>query len=170
MRHHVDRELARARTHGASAAGGSVTDVPATVDRLLGLMRRMPRADVLTYDHDLPAGLRLRMDPDDFGEIMGNLLDNARRWAAGRVAVRADLAQGRVTLHIDDDGPGIRPEHPPARGHTGPPPGARGDEGHGLGLAIVGDILGQYDTALSLGTSPQGGCRASFTLAGWCGA
>lgn len=163
MRLHVDRQLARVRSHGAAAAGGRLTDATDTVARLLGLMRRMPRSGELDWRAELPPGTRLRMDPEDFGEVMGNLLDNARIWARGRVVVRARLAEGRVCIAVEDDGPGI----PAARRDVLLTRGITGGEGTGLGLAIVTDVLALYGLTLSIGDSPAGGCRVSFTLDGW---
>ncbi len=107
------------------------------------------------------------MDPEDFGEVMGNLLDNARLWARATVAVSATFrGDGALCLAIDDDGPGIAPgrrEALRARGASGEPSG----EGSGLGLAIVGDVLALYETSLDIASSPLGGCRMAFTLPGW---
>ena len=69
-------------------AAASPTPPPAST-ACLALMRRMPRADSLDWRNDLPQGVRLRMDPEDFGEVVGNLLDNARLWARSRVTVSA---------------------------------------------------------------------------------
>ncbi len=163
MRTHVDRQLARVRSHGAAVAGGRLTDATDTVARLLGLMRRMPRGDSLGWTAALPAGTRLRMDPEDFGEVMGNLLDNARIWARGRVTVAAALEGGRVRIAVEDDGPGIPASQRAAllaRGTTG-------GDGTGLGLAIVSDVLGLYEAGLEIGETPGGGCRMSFALDGW---
>ena len=115
------------------------------------------------------AGTRLRMDPEDFGEVVGNLLDNARMWARGTVAVSAvPSGPGLMRLAVDDDGPGIAPEQREVlrgRGESGTKPG----EGSGLGLAIVGDVLALYGTSLEIADSPLGGCRMAFTVPGWTG-
>lgn len=169
MRAHVDRQLARARSHGASAAGGACTDVTATIERLFGLMRRMPRSPNLRWVSQLPPHLNMRMDPDDFGEVVGNLLDNARLWAAGCICVSARVEAERVTLCIDDDGPGVAEElrdQMAQRGQSGAAPG----EGSGLGLAIVNDVLGLYGQSLAIDKAPLGGCRAAFAMPGWVGA
>lgn len=166
MRAHVERELARARTHGASVAGAASTDVATSIERLLGLMRRMPRSENLIWQNDVPLGLHIRMDPSDFGEIAGNLLDNARGWARAGVRVWAEADAGHVRIVIDDDGPGIALEaraRMRERGESGAAPG----QGSGLGLAIVGDVLGQYQTSLEIDASPSGGCRMAFELPGW---
>lgn len=167
MRTHVERQLARARSHGASAAGGTATDAAPATDRLLALMRRLPRSEGLEWRNAIPAGTSLRMDPEDFGEVMGNLLDNARLWARATVAVSASpCGGGALRLAIDDDGPGIAPGETDAlraRGASGAPPG----QGSGLGLAIVGDVLALYGAALEIAPSPLGGCRVAFAVPGW---
>ena len=166
MRIHVERQLARARSHGAAAAGGAFTDATASLDRLLGLMRRMPRAEALEWSNALPPGVRLRMDPDDFGEILGNLLDNARLWARARIVVSAILHGPTMRIIVDDDGPGIPPAQRDilrGRGESNAPLGA----GSGLGLAIVADVLALYATGLAIEDSPAGGCRMAFDIPGW---
>jgi signal transduction histidine kinase len=166
MRLHVDRQLARARSHGASVAGGVCTDATQTFDRLFGLMQRMPRSDRLQWLNALPPGLRIRLDPDDFGEVAGNLLDNARLWATGCVRVCAEIEGDAVRLCVDDDGPGVPAElrdQMPMRGESGAMPG----EGSGLGLAIVNDVLALYRSSLTIGEAPLGGCRAAFVVQGW---
>lgn len=159
MRAHVERELSRARTHGQAAGGGMLTDAAATVDRLIGLISRAPRGAALVWIDDMPPDLRLRIDPDDFGEVVGNLLDNARKAAATTVRVSRELRDDGIALLVDDDGPGIAPDHVPAllaRGHSEDVTA----EGSGLGLSIVTDILAEYGARLDLGASPLGGCRA----------
>ena len=166
MRAHVERQLARARSHGATSAGAAHTDAAALVERLLGLMRRMPRSEQITWSSSIAPGLRLRMDPDDFGEVLGNLLDNARLWAKSRVTVAAAQAEGRVSVCITDDGPGIAPEartRMVERGESSAPPG----EGSGLGLAIANDVLGLYGASLAIEDAQGGGCRISFGVPGW---
>jgi signal transduction histidine kinase len=106
MRAHVERQLVRARSHGATAAGGTLTDASGSLERLLGLMRRMPRSDKLERRNALPGGLRLRIDPEDFGEVVCNLLDNARQWARSRVTVSGVVEGDSVRIAVDDDGPG----------------------------------------------------------------
>ncbi|MGE0653159.1 MAG: sensor histidine kinase, partial [Alphaproteobacteria bacterium] len=81
MRRHVDRELARARTAGRSP-GGAFTPLSQIVDRLLRLMQHLPRGDRIEFVSTLPAGTGVRMEADDLSEVLGNLLDNARQWAA----------------------------------------------------------------------------------------
>ncbi len=127
-------------------------------------MRRMPRGEAIAWVNAVPPGLRCAMDADDFGEALGNLLDNARKWAAGRVEIRAVPVAGGVRIVVADDGPGpdVGAGDLRQRGER-----AREDaDGSGLGLSIVSDILAAYGGALSLGRGPSGGCEASFIVPG----
>ena len=129
-------------------------------------MSRMPRADVLDWRNALPAGVRLRMDPDEFSEILGSLLDNARLWARARILVSGALAGPTMRIIIDDDGPGIplaQRDILRKRGESNVPIGADS----GLGLAIVADVRALYDTTLAIEESPSGGCRMAFDIPGW---
>lgn len=161
MRAHIERELSRARTHGKAVAGGTLTDAASTVLRLISLISRAPGGDRLTWDDELPEGLRLRMDPDDFGEVMGNLLDNARKAARDRVRIAREMIGGDAFLVVDDDGPGIAPERVSHLLGRGVSEDATA-EGSGLGLSIVTDILDRHHMALHLEAAPLGGCRARF--------
>ncbi|MBH0237735.1 sensor histidine kinase [Methylobrevis albus] len=144
MRRHVEQELARVRTRGIPVSGsalgaGAGADVASGTRRLLALIRRMPHAEALEFDVEIPERLQVRMDRDDFGEVLGNLLDNARKWARSRVAVRARAVDATsVSLEVADDGPGFGADADHAA--------AGNAEGSGLGLAIVRDILAAYGT------------------------
>lgn len=159
---HIDRELARARTAGASAAAGAFAHAAATVDRLFRLMRHMPRGEALEWRNELPMDLVIRIDPDDFGEVVGNLLDNARKWANSRVVVRGARDGHTATIAVLDDGPGFAagaPDPQSDRGVSHTP----GTGSTGLGLGIVHDILSEYGVELLVGRA-DGLCSVSFTL------
>lgn len=165
MRAHVERELARARSHGSAAPGGLHTKAHKSVGKLMDLVRRMPRSDELVFINNLPIGLLMQIDPDDFGEVIGNLLDNARKYARGNVVVSAQLRDGFATLGVDDDGPGI-PAHLRQRLVQRGEQANEDAEGSGLGLAIARDLLGDYGVDLTIADSPSGGCRIQFSLPG----
>lgn len=170
IRGQVDRELARARAHGASTGIGLHADVEATARRLVGLMQRMPRGGDIEWRLPEP-GPHVAMDADDFGEVLGNLLDNARKWAKGIVEIEAvDVGNGQVRLTVADDGPGIPDSF---RGQAlergaalinGSP--GRGSDSSGLGLAIVSELIGAYGSELILDTGPLGGAKVTLILAG----
>ena len=95
--------------------------------------------------------------------MLGNLLDNACKWARSRVGVASTLDGASVVIAVDDDGPGLDPsmrERVLQRG-------VRADEaapGSGLGLAIVRDLAELYGGSIALDRSPLGGLRAELTL------
>ena len=159
MKGHVERELSRARFSGAWAGGGVAPRK--AVDRLIRIMQLMPYGDRVEWRNEIPESAVLRMDPDDFGEIVGNLLDNARKHARRLVRVTM-LPQGNeIESCFDDDGPGISPDIRETLVHRGER--ARSDdEGSGLGLSIVIESLRQYGLTLAIRTSPEGGCRMAF--------
>ena len=103
------------------------------------------------------------MDKDDLTEILGNLIENAVKYAEQTIRVSARDKSGHVFVEIDDDGEGITSTHRELATKRG----VRLDQSHagtGLGLAIVKDILEAYDEKLTLETSSMGGLRASFRL------
>ncbi|MBV1796386.1 sensor histidine kinase [Siccirubricoccus sp. G192] len=166
MRRHVERELARARA--AQAGGGAARQAaPAPVaQRVVDVLRRVPRGQDLAWDIDIPAELIVDADAQDLAEMLGNLAENAMKWARGRVrlAGRREAAGGAVLLSVEDDGPGI----PETEAATALARGGRLDAtkpGAGLGLAIVGDLAEAYGGSLGLGRSAElGGLRAEIRL------
>jgi signal transduction histidine kinase len=115
--------------------------------------------------------LRFLGERQDFEEMVGNLFDNACKWAQSAIEVRVENqdaeAAGHKLLHIivDDDGPGLTPDEREEATRRG----RRLDEtkpGSGLGLSIVSDLAAAYGGSLSLKTSPLGGLRAELSLPG----
>jgi signal transduction histidine kinase len=95
--------------------------------------------------------------------MLGNLMENACRWAVSRVAVSCAVAGSRLAVIVDDDGPGLAA---PLR-ETVLRRGVRADEtapGSGLGLAIVADLAELYGGSIALEDSPAGGLRARLEL------
>jgi signal transduction histidine kinase len=137
--------------------------VAQTAERLVGLMRRMPRGDAITWDLQLDPRTRLFMDPADFGEVVGNILDNARKWARSRVAITAVLAGEQAVVAVEDDGPGIEPGATSRILERGEQAHYDG-QGSGLGMAIAGDVLAEYGAKLSIAQAHPTGCVVSFTI------
>jgi signal transduction histidine kinase len=163
MEEHVERELARARANPSPTAYGPRTNAIELAGRLVETMRKLP-ADRPIHWQLQAEPLLLHMDPNDFGETLGNLLDNARKWAASAVlvTVRADGAVAVVA--VEDDGPGL----PPELRDIATERGWRGSErvtGSGLGLAIASDVLEAYESALEIGERQGGGSRFAFRIA-----
>jgi signal transduction histidine kinase len=109
----------------------------------------MAKRDGKTLEVACDQGLMIRMDPQDFEEVLGNLLDNALKWCRSTLALSARKRSGGIEVLIEDDGPGI-PEADRAEALRS---GARLDTskpGTGLGLAIAGDLLLAYGATLAL--------------------
>jgi len=123
----------------------------------------------MRLDARIPAGLAVGSELQDAQEMIGNLLDNACKWARGQVRVSATVgdsgAARSVAITVDDDGPGIDAQSRERALERG----ARLDEtvpGSGLGLAIVRDLAALYEGALVLEASALGGLRATLRLPG----
>jgi signal transduction histidine kinase len=166
----IDRELSRARAHGATAGIGLHADIAATAQRLVGLMQRMPRGAEIDWRLPKP-GLQVAMDADDFGEVLGNLLDNARKWAKSVVEIDAvDMGDGSVKLSVADDGPGIPDSFRGEAFERGTAIPGQGDgrsaDSSGLGLSIVSELVAAYGSDLTLETGPLGGAKVTLRLGG----
>ncbi|QNE32398.1 HAMP domain-containing histidine kinase [Sphingomonas sp. NBWT7] len=156
LRHHLGRARAgavdrRSVTAIAPALAGIVTAV-GTIHR--GRVR---------LDVDAADGISAAVDPQDFDEIAGNLIDNAARHAAGAVTIAVSTAGRSLVLAVADDGAGIAP----ADRDRATAPGVRLDErtdGHGFGLSIVRELAELYGGALTLGVADGGGLLATVTL------
>lgn len=162
MQRHVERELARARA-GIRAGAGPAQPMRPVVEQVVDVLRRTPRGQDLLWTLDLADGLASPVDPQDLAEIVGNLAENAAKWARHAVSI-AGRQEGRaVVLAVEDDGPGI----PGEQVDTALARGRRLDEsqpGSGLGLAIVSDVVEAYGGALALQPSLLGGLRAEIRL------
>lgn len=159
VRHHLGR--ARAAEPG-SALGVSVELRPCIV-ALVEALARIHADRTIAAQMDIPEGARVRCDPQDLDELLGNLLDNAWRWARTVVRVTAKTVGRNVLLTIADDGPGMADEliaQATIKGH-------RLDEreaGHGFGLAISRELAELHGGGLELGHSDLGGLLATVTL------
>jgi signal transduction histidine kinase len=116
----------------------------------------------------------LRTDPDGLTQVIRNLLANARRYAGpkGKVELSAVADAERLTIRIDDDGPGIpssERERVFDRFHRSEAARDRGSGGSGLGLAIARSIVEQHGGRIWIETSPLGGARVAFEIAGFEG-
>lgn len=170
MRHQVAFYLDRARAAARANALGSATEVKPVIEGLTRTFQKVYRDRALAFSIDAPDGLRFRGEEQDLTDLIGNLLDNAGKWAHERIDIHAARdprsdSNGRpfFITRIDDDGPGLDPE---ARAEA-LRRGKRLDEsrpGSGLGLSIIVDLALLYGGALQLEDSPLGGLRATLRL------
>ena len=152
----VKSTLARTRIAGASAVGRRATPVASVVTRVIGAMKRVAADRNIVWSVDIAPATMFPGDETDLIEMIGNIADNAAKWATSKVAIRARVADGRLWLVVEDDGPGL----PPGAELDMPVRGRRLDEtrsGTGLGLSIVAKIVEAYGGTLMLATSPLGG-------------
>ncbi|WP_166362934.1 ATP-binding protein [Pseudomonas akapageensis] len=157
----LSRELNRARLAG-DALPGAQFDCDAELPTLLSTLS-MIHGGELQLGHSVQPGLRLPWDREDVLEILGNLLDNACKWADAEVHLTITEMAQLYRLWIDDDGPGI----PESSRQDVLNRGARLDEqvsGHGLGLGIVRDTVEAWGGRMALQESPLGGLRVSIEL------
>jgi len=172
MRDQVTRHLERARIAARVTVVGTVTDVAPVVNALARTMEKTHRDKAIATDVKMPEQARFRGERQDLEEMVGNLLDNAFKWAQSRVSIevmceRPDPASDRqiVRIVVDDDGPGLTPAQRDQVARRG----RRLDEtkpGSGLGLSIVVELAHLYGGGLTLATAPIGGLRADLVLPG----
>lgn len=172
IRHQVDWHLGRARAAGTGVAGLR-TDLAPVVDGLVRVMHKVHahregRPELVITVAPLPPGLQFAGEAQDLQEMVGNLLDNACKWARSRVVLAASHADGRLRITIEDDGPGLR-EAERSRVFER---GVRADErtpGSGLGLDIARELAGLYQGEVRLDVAGLGGLQATLTLPGYSG-
>lgn len=164
MQRQVDYHLARARaTASVRAAPGLRCSVLPSVEGLVRTMRRLHADRELTIDAEVSPAHEIRGRREDLDEMLGNLLDNACKWARSRVAISSVIDHAHLVISVDDDGPGLDPF---LRAQV-LQRGVRADQqvrGSGLGLAIVSDLAELYGGSVTLETSPLGGTRARLQL------
>jgi signal transduction histidine kinase len=170
MRDQVAHYLDRARAAVSAQGIGLATEVEPVIAALLRTFEKIYADRAVTFSASVAGSPRFQGERQDLEEMIGNLVDNAGKWARDRVVVtvapdpprgHGERAYFRVT--IDDDGPGLEPE----LRATALERGRRLDEtkpGSGLGLSIVADLATLYRGSLMLGMSPAGGLRAELIL------
>ena len=157
MRGQIERGLARARL--STGRGHDFTNLSESVDAVFATLRKLPKGTAIDWQNHVPQETPVPLERSDLLELLGNLLDNARKYARGTVQIAFN--DGSIT--IEDDGPGVKDEDVVTirqRGH-------RLDEnrqGFGLGLAIVEDIADLYALELTYGRSDLGGLLVKLTI------
>jgi signal transduction histidine kinase len=163
MRRQVDYHLAQARAAASGATPGTRCVIVESVEGLRRTLERLNADRGVVIDVQVAPTHAARVQREDLDEMLGNLLENACKWADSRVQVSSRLDGDRVEILLEDNGPGIAEglrEEVLQRG-------VRADEaspGSGLGLAIVRDLAELYGGSIALqAASPRGLC-ARLTL------
>lgn len=163
MNRQIERELIRTRIRGATY-GTKPSNLVAPLARdVVNSLTRLPGGGDLDWRVEVPEDLEVAVETDDLAEILGNLLDNCRKWAGSTVRVSGTRDDRVALLVFEDDGPGL----PSETFGCHPERGLRLDEakpGTGMGLAIVNDIVVEYGGSLSAGRSDLGGLRLEIAL------
>jgi signal transduction histidine kinase len=160
MSHFIERELARVRVR---APGSGQSPALPVAERMLDAIKRFPREAPLQWRLQMADDFSTPFDEHDLSELLGNLLDNARKWAGSVVVLRGDVAaDGTHGLTIEDDGKGVNEQQLAELGQRGRrlDPSAQGS---GLGLAICMDLAAHYGAELQLGRSELGGLKVSVS-------
>ena len=170
MRDQVTYYLERARAAVAARKIGSATEVTPVVEGLVRTFEKIYRDRALAFLEEGGQGIRFLGERQDLEEMIGNLVDNAGKWAKSEVRIGIgpafrDVATERPFFRviIDDDGPGL----PPCDRAAAIKRGQRLDEskpGSGLGLSIVDELAVLYGGVFRLETSPSAGLRAELIL------
>jgi two-component system sensor histidine kinase PhoQ len=156
----VQHQLGRAGASGASRFAPHLAITP-ILARIRDTLTKVYADKHLAFELDCPVELTWRIDEGDAFEMLGNLLDNAAKWAKGQVVIRIWIATGQLQFRVEDDGPGF------AESQTGLGRRVRLDEqvpGHGIGLAVVKDLVASHQGELSIARSPLGGAQVDVFL------
>ena len=154
IRRHIERELARARV----APGVTVRAecrVAETAAGIVEVVKRTPGSERLTFMADVAVGLTAPIDEGDLAEILGNLIENAARFARSTIHISAAATAGGTIIAVADDGPGIADADKATVLSRGVRLATKGG-GTGLGLAIVSDIVGAYGGHLTMRDAAPG--------------
>jgi signal transduction histidine kinase len=167
MSDQITRHLERARIAARATTIGTATDVSPVVTALARTMEKIHRDRSVAIEISTPPQARFRGERQDLEEMVGNLVDNACKWATSRVAIEVvrdpSPSRPRLRVIVDDDGPGLSPAERAQVAQRG----ERLDEskpGSGLGLSIVVELAQLYGGGLLLGAAPIGGLRAELVL------
>ena len=170
MTRQVSFYLDRARAAARATSSGASTELSPVVAALARTFAKVYAERGLKFEIVDGEGIRFRGESQDLTDLIGNLLDNAGKWARSRVVIAAEReprlragARAYFYVRIDDDGPGLAPQARAAAIERG----RRLDEsrpGSGLGLSIVADLAAVYGGSLNLEDSPLGGLSASLKL------
>jgi signal transduction histidine kinase len=163
MRRQIEYHLAHARAAASGATPGIRCSVLESAEGLSRTLRQLYAGRSLAIDLKISPDHAIRGQREDLDEMLGNLLDNACKWAKSRVIAETVSANGTVVITVDDDGCGLKESMRQVVLQRG----VRADEaapGSGFGLAIVRDLAELYGGSITLSDSPAGGLRARLTL------
>ena len=157
----IERELRRAKISGSQSIGGNI-DLNEEIPVMIKVLSKIYPQIKINFEY-FGSTSSLNLDREDMLELIGNLLDNACKFANQTVEIQISLSPDHVKISIDDDGEGISK----AEMNEIKKRGVRLDEskaGHGLGLDICWDIVNSYQGNILFSASPMGGLRVNVNL------
>ncbi len=158
----VMHQLGRAAFSGATRFAPPLALAP-ILERIRSTLAKVYLGKALQFVLDCETDLRWRMDEGDAFEMLGNVLDNAAKWARQQITVRLWLEDGDLHIRIADDGPGFFDDQ------AGRQRRVRLDEqmpGHGIGLAVVRDLVASHQGDLGITRASGGGAQVDIVLRG----
>lgn len=161
MQTNVEHYLKRARMAARAETIGARTEVRPVIDGLARLLNRLFDARGIEVTVEGSAAAIFRGEKQDFEEMIGNLMENACKWAASEVKVTVSDSARELVIEVDDDGRGLSEEERADAMKRG----VRLDEttpGTGLGLSIVKELAELHKGRLELGVAALGGLRATL--------
>jgi signal transduction histidine kinase len=164
MRNHVGRELARSRIAATASLRSADADLEQSVGMIVRTLKRTPDGERLAWEVDVPQGLNLGVDPSDLQELIGNLVENAVKWARTRITIKAAANPDGVTLTVADDGPGVGAADLKRMTERGVRLDTR-IAGTGIGLSIVSDIAEVYGIDLQIANGETAGLKVELHFA-----
>ncbi len=156
----VQHQLTRAAAGGASKFAPAIAVAP-VLARIRDALAKVHADKDIAFTVDCAADLSWRIEEGDLFEMLGNVMDNAAKWAVRRVAVRAWREGTRLLLRVEDDGPGFTDTQSILQMHV------RLDErvpGHGVGLAVVNELVASHHGELQLSRGSLGGALVMIVL------
>ncbi|TMH09042.1 MAG: histidine kinase, partial [Betaproteobacteria bacterium] len=156
----VQHQLGRAAVSGSSRFAPLLPLAP-ILNRIRDSLEKVYADRGLAFTLDCPPDLNWRIDEGDAFEMLGNVMDNAAKWARQRVMVSVWRDADRLNIRVEDDGPGFSDTQSILQLHV------RADEqvpGHGVGLAVVNDLVASHEGELKLSRSDLGGARLDIVL------
>ena len=165
MQRQIDYQIARARAAASRSVPGIVAPVGLAVSNIIAAMKRLYGAKKLLISADIDPCCVVLCDPMDLNEMLANIIDNACKWTAQKIAIRASIDENKnqVVIAIEDDGAGLPADAMEVVFGIG----ERLDEqvsGSGLGLPIVRDLAQLYGGKVRLENAVMGGLRATLKL------
>jgi signal transduction histidine kinase len=161
IRQRADRQLQSARLGAERMA---TADVGELTTKLVQVLKPVTAERGLRWELNTYGDLRIEADPADMAEAIGNVLDNAAKWARTEIRIDAVRLHGGVSLRISDDGPGVPDDERQSVLDRGTHASGHDGGGTGLGLAITADIMRAYDASMELSRAAAGGLEAALFI------